>query len=141
MKDDAPKPEVTAAKQPSVRLTARTTRSTATRQASGQSSVELLTQARKGLVLQTEPVATQIWAQIGAFHSETNAQNMLEKMKSLSEGRISEGQKDGKRLYRSPAGAGIRQYRAQMRCYGARFSRDIMAPISLLTSIKFTICW
>ena len=73
-------------------------------QASGQSSVELLTQARKGLVLQTEPVATQIWVQIGAFHSETNAQNMLEKMKSLSEGRISEGQKDGKRLYRVQLG-------------------------------------
>ena len=102
--DDAPKPEVTAAKQPSVKLTARTTRSTATRQTSGQSSVELLTQARKGLVLQTEPIATQIWVQIGAFHSETNAQNMLEKMKSLSEGRISEGQKDGKRLYRVQLG-------------------------------------
>jgi len=102
--DNAPKPQTTAAKQPAVSLTARTTRSSGNRQTSGQSSVALLSQARKGLVIQTDPVPTQIWVQIGAFHSEANARNMLDKMKDLSEGRISEGQKDGKFLYRVQLG-------------------------------------
>ena len=102
--DNAPKPKTTAVKQPTVSLTARTTRSSGNRQTSGQSSVELLSQARNGLVIQTDPVPTQIWVQIGAFHSETNAQKMLDKMGALSEGRISEGQKDGKFLYRVQLG-------------------------------------
>ena len=97
-------PVVQPAKQPSVNLRAKTTNSVARKPAASQSSVALLSQSRGGTVIQTDPVQTELWVQIGAFHSEQNAANMLEKVSSLSEGRISEIIKDGRILYRVQLG-------------------------------------
>lgn len=97
-------PVVQPAKQPSVNLRAKTTNSVARKPAASQSSVALLSQSRGGTVIQTDPVQTELWVQIGAFHSEQNAANMLEKVSSLAEGRISEIMKDGRILYRVQLG-------------------------------------
>ena len=102
--DNEPLPQVTAAKQPSVSLSAKTTNSVARKPAASQSSVALLSQSRAGTIIQTDPVKTSLWVQIGAFHSEQNAVKMLEKISSISDGRISESMKNGRTLYRVQLG-------------------------------------
>ena len=102
--DNEPLPQVTAAKQPSVSLSAKTTNSVARKPAASQSSVALLSQSRAGTIIQTDPVQTSLWVQIGAFHSEQNAVKMLEKISSISDGRISESMKNGRTLYRVQLG-------------------------------------
>ncbi len=102
--NDTPLPVVQAAKQPSVSLNATTTNSAARKPVASQSSVALLSQSRAGTVIQTEPIITTLWVQIGAFHSEKNAINMLDKVSTIGQGRISEHIQNGRILYRVQLG-------------------------------------
>ena len=68
-------PQTVAASKPNVNLRAKTTRALAQKPKSSSSAVDLLASSRGINVVETGPVETDIWVQIGAFHSETNAQN------------------------------------------------------------------
>ena len=101
---DAPLPQTVAASKPSVNLRAKTTRAVAQKPKSGSSAVELLASSRGLEVIETVPIETDIWVQIGAFHSETNAQNLLQTFDSLSPGSIFQINRDGRILYRARLG-------------------------------------
>ena len=97
-------PQTVAASKPSVSLRAKTTRALAQKPKSSSSAVDLLASSRGINVLETSPVETDIWVQIGAFHSETNAQNLINKFSELSSGNIFQISKDGRILYRARLG-------------------------------------
>ena len=101
---DAPLPETVAVSKPAVSLRAKTTRAVAQKPKSGSSAVELLASSRGTGVLETTPIETDIWVQIGAFHSETNAQNLLSTFDALSPGAIFQISRDGRLLYRARLG-------------------------------------
>ena len=97
-------PTSNAAAKPAVKLTAKTTRAQAVKTAPGKSALELLSQNRVGEVIQTQTVETDIWVQIGAFHSEDNAAAVLNRLAGLGQGRVTPALKDGQTLYRSRLG-------------------------------------
>lgn len=97
-------PQSTAVAKPQVTLTAKTTRATAVKKAPGKSALDLLSQNKVGEVIQTNPVETEIWVQIGAFHSEDNANAVLGRLSSLGSGQITPALRDGQTLYRSRLG-------------------------------------
>ena len=97
-------PESTGVAKPAVTLTAKTTRATAVKNAPGKSALELLSQNRIGEVIQTAPVETEIWVQIGAFHSEENAKAVLNRLSSVGKGQVIPALRDGQTLYRSRLG-------------------------------------
>ena len=97
-------PESTAVAKPTVTLTAKTTRAAAVKKAPGKSALELLSQNRVGEVIQTQPVVTEIWVQIGAFHSSDNAQAVLDKVSSFGAGQVTPALRDGQTLYRTRLG-------------------------------------
>ena len=100
----APVPETVAVSKPAVSLRAKTTSAVAQKPKSGSSAVVLLASSRGLGVLETAPVETDIWVQIGAFHSETNAQNLLPTFDNLSPGSIFQISRDGRLLYRARLG-------------------------------------
>ena len=55
----------------------------------GQSAIELLAGNRVGEVMNVAPIETSIWVQVGAFHSEANATNVLNKIGQVGQGRVS----------------------------------------------------
>lgn len=97
-------PESNGVAKPSVSLTAKTTRATAVKRAPGKSALDLLSQNKVGEVIQTQPIETEIWVQIGAFHSEENAQAVLNRLSSIGRGQITPALRDGQTLYRSRIG-------------------------------------
>lgn len=97
-------PQTVAASKPNVNLRAKTTRALAQKPKSSSSAVDLLASSRGIHVVETSPVETDIWVQIGAFHSETNAQNLINKFSELSSGNIFQISKDGRILYRARLG-------------------------------------
>ena len=92
------------AAKPTVTLKAKTTRATAVKRAPGKSALDLLSQNRVGEVIQTQPVETEIWVQIGAFHSEYNAKAVLSRLSSVGTGQVTPALKDGQTLFRSRIG-------------------------------------
>ena len=100
----APLPETVAVSKPTVSLRAKTTRAVAQKPKSSSSAVELLASSRGLGVLETAPVQTDIWVQVGAFHSETNAQSLLQKFENLSPGTVFQISRDGRLLYRARLG-------------------------------------
>ena len=97
-------PKTVAASKPNVKLRAKTTRALAQKPKSSSSAVDLLASSRGINVVETSPVETDIWVQIGAFHSETNAQNLINQFTELSSGTIFQTSKDGRILYRARLG-------------------------------------
>ena len=97
-------PQTVAASKPNVNLRAKTTRALAQKPKSSSSAVDLLASSRGINVVETSPVETDIWVQIGAFHSETNAQNLINQFSELSSGNIFQISKDGRILYRARLG-------------------------------------
>ena len=97
-------PTSNGAAKPTVKLTAKTTRAQAVKQAPGKSALDLLAQNRVGEVIQTQPVETEIWVQIGAFHSEENAKAVLDRLSSVGRGQVTPALRDGQTLYRSRLG-------------------------------------
>ena len=73
----------------------------------GQSAIDLLNSSRVGEMIEVPPIETRIWVQIGAFHSESNATNVLNKVSGVGGGQISRIDVDGQVLHRvrlGPAG-------------------------------------
>ena len=66
----------------------------------GQSAIELLETAHVGEVINVPPIETSIWVQVGAFHSETNAVNVLNRIGQVGAGRVSRINRDGQVLHR-----------------------------------------
>ena len=83
-------PEIKAVAKPAVNLTAtsNTGRSNYSSD-NGQSALELFTQSRVGELITVAPVSTQIWVQVGAFHSESSAVSVLSQAKIIGKGEIS----------------------------------------------------
>ncbi len=101
---DEPLPEVTPAQKPAVKLTARTTRATSVRPSPGQSALDLLSENQVGEVIVGTPIKTQIWVQLGAFHNEVNARNVLGQATHLGSGQVTPVLVDGRTLYRARVG-------------------------------------
>lgn len=97
-------PTSDGAAKPTVTLKAKTTRATAVKRAPGKSALDLLSQNRVGEVIQTQPVETEIWVQIGAFHSEDNAKAVLNRLSLVGSGQVTPALKDGQTLFRSRIG-------------------------------------
>ena len=94
-------PEVVAAAKPKVNLTAKSnTGRSAYSSNNGQSALDLLSQSRVGEVISVAPVTTQIWVQVGAFHSESSAASVLAQIETLGNGEISPLLKAGQTLHR-----------------------------------------
>ena len=94
-------PEVVAAAKPTVNLTAKSnTGRSAYSSNKGQSALDLLSQSRVGEVMSVAPVTTQIWVQVGAFHSASSAAAVLAQLKTLGNGEISPLLKAGQTLHR-----------------------------------------
>ena len=102
--EDSDLPTSTAVAKPNVNLTARTTRATSVKKAPGKSALDLLSQNKVGEVIQTAPIETDIWVQIGAFHSEQNAENVMSRVAHLGQGQVAPTLRDGKTLYRARLG-------------------------------------
>lgn len=66
----------------------------------GQSAIDLLSNAHVGEVINVPPIETSIWVQVGAFHSETNAVNVLSRIEKVSAGQVSRVNLDGQVLHR-----------------------------------------
>ncbi|MDC1408937.1 septal ring lytic transglycosylase RlpA family protein, partial [Candidatus Puniceispirillum sp.] len=77
--DQGAMPEMTPAINPSVSLTAKSSKikSKVAVNQPPQSALELLSQSRVGEVISVAPVATKIWVQIGAFGSEQRANDVF----------------------------------------------------------------
>ena len=66
----------------------------------GQSAIELLETAHVGEVINVPPIETSIWVQVGAFHSKTNAVNVLNRISQVGAGNVSRIDRDGQVLHR-----------------------------------------
>ena len=94
-------PEVEAVVKPKVNITAKSnTGRSAYSSANGQSALELLSQSRVGEVITMPPVITQIWVQVGAFHSKSSASAVLAQLETMGNGEISSLLKAGQTLHR-----------------------------------------
>ena len=94
-------PKVEAAAKPNVNLTAKSnTGRSAYSSNNGQSALDLLSKSRVGEVISVAPVTTQVWVQVGAFHSAGSAASVLKQVKSLAGGEISPLLKAGQTLHR-----------------------------------------
>jgi len=101
-------PEVSAVAKPAVNLTATSNTGRANYTSSnGQSALDLLSQSRVGEVITVAPVSTQIWVQVGAFHSESSAASVLERVKSIGPGEISSISQSGQTLHRVRLGPAL----------------------------------
>ena len=94
-------PEVEAAAKPTVNLTATSnTGRSAYSSNNGQSALDLLSQSRVGEVITVAPLTTQIWVQVGAFHSESSAASVLAQVETIGNGEVSSMSKAGQTLHR-----------------------------------------
>ena len=94
-------PKIEAAAKPSVNLTAKSnTGRSGYSSDNGQSALELLSQSQVGEVITVAPVSTQIWVQVGAFHSESSAASVLAKLANVGNGEVSSVAKAGHTLHR-----------------------------------------
>lgn len=94
-------PEVEAVVKPKVNITAKSnTGRSAYSSTNGQSALDLLSQSRVGEVITMPPVITEIWVQVGAFHSESSASAVLAQLETMGNGEISSLLKAGKTLHR-----------------------------------------
>ena len=94
-------PEVEAVVKPKVNITAKSNTGRSSYSSSnGQSALDLLSQSRVGEVITMPPVITQIWVQVGAFHSESSALAVLAQLENMGNGEISSLLKAGKTLHR-----------------------------------------
>ena len=66
----------------------------------GQSAIELLNSSRVGEMIEVAPIETNIWVQVGAFHSQANAKNVLNKVSGVGSGQISQIDVNGQLLHR-----------------------------------------
>ena len=95
------KPEFNAVGSSNVSFSATSTSGRSSYNAEqGQSAIDLLNSSRVGEMIEVAPIDTNIWVQIGAFHSPANATNVLNEVSSVGSGRISQIDVNGQRLHR-----------------------------------------
>ena len=95
------KPEFNAVGTSTVSFSATSSSGRSTYQTEdGQSAIDLLSSSRVGEMIEVAPIETSIWVQIGAFHSKTNASNVLGKVSGIGSGQISQVDVDGQVLHR-----------------------------------------
>ena len=97
-------PESIPAKPPTVSLSARTTNANTSRNTGGASAINLLAGAEVGELTETTPVQTEIWIQVGAFHSLKNAETVLEKLRPISRGKLFRLVRNDEIFYRARLG-------------------------------------
>lgn len=96
-----PMPEITTVEQPEVSFTAVSkTRDTDYAANEEQSAIDLLSRSRVGEVIDVVPVQTSIWVQIGAFHAQSNAANVLTRVSETGAGEVAPIERNGQTLYR-----------------------------------------
>ncbi len=94
-------PKVSAITIPAVNLTAKSSSGiTRYKPSNNQSAIDLLSQSRVGELITVEPVNTQIWVQVGAFHSEGSANSVLRQVSSIGNGMVSSFLQSGQKLHR-----------------------------------------
>lgn len=98
------KPQITAAGQPKVTLTATHKREIVNKKPTRQSALELLSASKVGEVINVEPTQTDIWIQIGAFYHQDNAHGVLQKVSVLAVGQVTSVISNGQTLYRARLG-------------------------------------
>ena len=95
------KPEFNAVGTSNVSFSATSTTGRSTYNAEqGQSAIDLLNSSRVGEMIEVAPIETNIWVQIGAFHSQANATNVMNKVSSVGKGQISQIDVNGQLLHR-----------------------------------------
>jgi rare lipoprotein A len=100
-KPDTPMPEFNAVGASDVTFSATSNSGRSNYNAEdGQSAIDLLSNAHVGEVINVPPIETSIWVQVGAFHSETNAVNVLNRIETVSAGQVSRINLDGQVLHR-----------------------------------------
>ena len=100
-KPDTPMPEFNAVGASDVTFSAKSNSGRSNYNAEdGQSAIDLLSNAHVGEVVNVPPIETSIWVQVGAFHSETNAVNVLNRIETVSAGQVSRINLDGQVLHR-----------------------------------------
>jgi rare lipoprotein A len=100
-KPDTPMPEFSAVGASDVTFSATSNSGRSNYNAEdGQSAIDLLSNAHVGEVINVPPIETSIWVQVGAFHSETNAVNVLSRIERVSAGQVSRVNLDGQVLHR-----------------------------------------
>ena len=97
-------PPITAAARPKVTLNAKHNRELSHKKPERQSALDLIAASKVGEVINVDPVQTEIWVQLGAFHQQKNAEGVLSKASSLSDGQVSSIISNGKTLYRARLG-------------------------------------
>ena len=98
---EEPKPDFNAVGTSTVSFSATSSSGRSTYQTEdGQSAIDLLSSSRVGEMIEVAPIETSIWVQIGAFHSKSNALNVLGKMSGIGNGQISQVDVDGQVLHR-----------------------------------------
>lgn len=95
------KPEFNAVGTSNVSFSATSTTGRSTYNAEqGQSAIDLLNSSRVGEMIEVAPIETNIWVQIGAFHSQANATNVMNKVSTVGKGQISQIDVNGQLLHR-----------------------------------------
>lgn len=98
---EEPKPEFNAVGDSEVSFSATATNGRSSYNAEdGQSAIELLNGSRVGEVITVPPIETNIWVQLGAFHSQTNAANVLRRVADVGKGEVSPINRNGQVLHR-----------------------------------------
>lgn len=100
-------PLVAAVEQPEISMTATSSSGevfSSDNTDDGVSALELLARSRVGEVITVAPIETEIWVQVGAFYAESNAANVLAKVKAVGGGSISPVEVSGQTLHRVRVG-------------------------------------
>jgi rare lipoprotein A len=113
------KPDFNAVGSSDVTFTATSSNGRAYKTEDGQSALDLMSRSQVGEIITVPPIETDIWIQLGAFHSRENASTVLERVQGVGKGGITEVDVRGQTLHRVRLGP----------------IRDVMVADSLLADV------
>ena len=94
------KPDFNAVGSSDVTFTATSSNGRAYKNEDGQSALDLMSRSQVGEIITVPPIETDIWIQLGAFHSKENASTVLERVQGVGKGGITEVDVRGQTLHR-----------------------------------------
>ena len=94
------KPDFNAVGSSDVTFTATSSNGRAYKNEDGQSALDLMNRSQVGEIITVPPIETDIWIQLGAFHSKENANTVLERVQGVGKGGITEVDVRGQTLHR-----------------------------------------
>ena len=94
------KPDFNAVGSSDVTFTATSSNGRAYKNEDGQSALDLMNRSQVGEIITVPPIETDIWIQLGAFHSKENASTVLERVQGVGKGGITEVDVRGQTLHR-----------------------------------------